>query len=273
MSDIKVSVIIPSYKPKEYLWQNLSSMIGQSLPKERYEVILVLNGCREPWKQEIEHFIAKNWAGTNIRLLQTDVPGVSNARNIGLDIAKGEYITFVDDDDYVSPLFLEGMLSKVASNTLALAYPYGFIDGKDDEQVQYVLTEAYNKYAPDGKQPFQNVPAYFQGPCMKLIPAACIGNRRFDTRFANGEDSLFMFTLSNIFKYVDFAGKDSVYYRRHRIGSASKSQSSRDYINNGINLLKAYHTVYWNNKGNRYSIRFYLTRIAGTLHAISRGFK
>lgn len=268
-----ISVIIPTYKPKEYLWQCLDSVVKQTLQKENYEVILVLNGCCEPWKQEIEHFIEKNSAGVNIFFLHTDIPGVSNARNMGLDIAKGKFITFVDDDDYVSPSYLEGLLSRATSDTLALAYPYGFIDGKDNEQVKYVLTDVYNKYATKGKQPYQNVLAYFQGPCMKLIPAGCIGNKRFDTRFANGEDSLFIFAISNKFKFVNFSSTECVYYRRHRKGSASKSQSSREYIKNGLNMIKAYFSVLYHNEEEKYSLRFFCTRILGTLHAISRGFK
>lgn len=272
MNLIKVSVIIPSYKPKDYLWQNLSSMFSQTLRRDLYEIILVLNGCCEPWKSKIEEYIKKNGKGINIQFLHTDIPGVSNARNMGIDVAKGKFITFVDDDDYVSPSFLEGLLPLASPDTLALAYPFGFIDGNEQNQVPYVLTDAYNKYAPKGKQSFQNVLAYFQGPCMKLIALEIIGDRRFDTRFANGEDSLFMFAISNRFKYVNFAVKDSIYYRRHRGGSASRSQNSRQYISNGINLLKVYISIFLHNKGERYSIRFLLTRIAGTLHAISRAF-
>ena len=101
MSLYKVSVIIPSYKPRNYIWDCLDSLKLQTLPKEDYEIILVLNGCSEPWKGEIESFIDRNMIGFNIKLIQTDVPGVSNARNLGIDSAKGEYISFIDDDDFV----------------------------------------------------------------------------------------------------------------------------------------------------------------------------
>lgn len=272
MEDIKISVIIPSYKPKEYLWQCIDSMITQTINKEYFEVIIVLNGCCEPWKSDIENYIKNHGEGVNFVFLQTNTPGVSNARNIGIDIAKGEYITFIDDDDYVSPSYLEKLLPIAKTDTLALAYPYGFYDGKEDEQVSYKLTDSYNKYACKGHQPFQNVLAYFQGPCMKLFHRECIGNRHFDTRFANGEDSLFMFAISNKFKYVDFADKDCVYYRRHRPGSASRSQKSGQMIRNAMEILKVYHTIYRKKDGGKYSFRFYCTRVLGAFHTMLRAF-
>lgn len=76
------------------------------MPQEEFEVILILNGCREPYSKAIESFISKHPAG-NLTMLQTDIPGVSNARNIGIDNARGEFLTFIDDDDYISPTYLQ----------------------------------------------------------------------------------------------------------------------------------------------------------------------
>lgn len=271
MDSKRISVIIPSYKPKEYLWQCLDSMISQTYPKELYEVILVLNGCCEPWKSDIEDYINQKVGGLDIKFLQTDTPGVSNARNMGIDVAKGEYITFIDDDDYVSSSYLEGLVAKAAPDTLALAYPFVFDDGNERDQAASVITKTYEKYSPKGIQPFQNALDFFHGPCMKLIHSKCIGNNRFDNRFVNGEDSLFMFVISDSFKYVDFANCDSIYYRRNRDGSASHSQSTMQIIKNGYKLIKAYHAQYWNKEGRIYDFRFYITRILGAMHTIING--
>ena len=97
---MKISVIIPTYQPKDYLWECLNSLTSQTISKDDYEVIIVLNGCDEPYKSQIQSYIdAKE--GFHFSLIQTDVPGVSNARNIGLDKSKGEYISFIDDDPWV----------------------------------------------------------------------------------------------------------------------------------------------------------------------------
>jgi hypothetical protein len=61
-----------------------------------------------------------------------------------------------------------------------------------------------------------NVKRSFSTGWAKLIDRDIISNKRFDTRFQNGEDSLFMFSISNKIKKVQLSGKDSVYYRRVR---------------------------------------------------------
>ena len=99
---MRISVIIPSYRPEEYLYECLEAIINQTLNQNEFETLVVLNGCKEPYFEQIQKYI--NVHSSNIRLIQTDVPGVSNARNIGIEAAKGEYLTFVDD--IVSPVYL-----------------------------------------------------------------------------------------------------------------------------------------------------------------------
>lgn len=102
---MKISVIIPTYKPQSYLWECLDSLRNQTFPKSDFEIFLILNGCKDPYQSQIENYLLIHEI-CNLRLIQTDQLGVSNARNIGLDCANGDYITFIDDDDYVSPYYL-----------------------------------------------------------------------------------------------------------------------------------------------------------------------
>ena len=96
-----ISVIIPTYKPQDYIWTCLDSLVNQTLSYDHFEVIIILNGCSEPWKSQIEDYIASNMSAMNVTFIQTDIPGVSNARNLGLDAIKGDYVFFIDDDDYM----------------------------------------------------------------------------------------------------------------------------------------------------------------------------
>lgn len=81
---MKISVIIPTYKPQAYLWECLDSMVAQTFPKEKFEVILVLNGCTEPYKSDIELYISAKMEGMHVQFLHTAHGGVSNARNMGI---------------------------------------------------------------------------------------------------------------------------------------------------------------------------------------------
>ena len=136
--EMKISVIIPSYKPKGYLWECLESLYNQTFPSNDFEILLVLNGCCEPYKSQIEEFL-KGKDMCNVCLIQTNQLGVSNARNIGLDRAKGDYITFIDDDDYVSPSYLEELYEKALPDTISLCYPYAFNDGSPEIQLPYYI--------------------------------------------------------------------------------------------------------------------------------------
>ena len=132
---MKLSVIIPTYCPKDYIWECLGSIAQQTLSPEMFEVFLVLNGCDEPYRTQIQLYIDGNMSHLNVHFLQTDQGGVSNARNIALDNAKGEYITFIDDDDYLSPTCLEEMCRLTTGDNIVCCYPYAFNDGQPEVQL------------------------------------------------------------------------------------------------------------------------------------------
>lgn len=262
---MKISVIVPTYKPQAYLWECLDSIYNQTLQKSDYELVIVLNGCKEPYNTQILDWLSKH-KDLNEQFFQTDLGGVSNARNIALDNANGEYVTFIDDDDLISTAYLKELYEKAAPDTVSLCYPYAFNDGKIERQLPYGITDAYN-YCIDHKcnKLSSMVRKYFSGPCMKLIPISFIQDRRFDVRFKNGEDSLFMFLISDKTKKFAFTSKDAVYYRRYRDNSAyTRSKTKREIIANKTSLIKAYISIYLR-KPQKYSLLFFITRLLGTL--------
>ena len=265
---MEISVIIPTYKPKEYIWECLHSLAIQTFDKKSYEVIIILNGCNEPYISQINSYIKNHLSALNVNFIQTNIGGVSNARNMGLDQAKGKYITFIDDDDYISPLYLEELYKFASEDTIVLAYPYAFNDGNPKTQLPYSLTKAYEICTTEKRNTVNSIARkYFSGPCMKLIPMSYIQDRRFDIRFKNGEDSLFMFLISDKFKTIQFTSHDAKYYRRYREGSAYLSTNVIQRILNSTRLIIAYTSIYIPNF-KRYNFTFYFTRILGSIHSI-----
>ena len=263
-----ISVIIPTYRPQSYLWECLLSLATQTLPKNLYEIIIVLNGCNEPFHSQIQQYIIDYLSAHQVQLIQTDTGGVSNARNLGLDAAKGDYITFIDDDDYISPTYLEELYTLADENTIVLAYPYAFNDGKPNIQLPYRITEAYNFCIKHDYNTIDTIARkFFSGPCMKLIPVSFIQDRRFDTRFKNGEDCLFMFLISNKFKVLKFTSKQAIYYRRYRSSSANFSINRLQRLKNSIRLSIEYTRIYFSNT-KQYNFNFYITRILGSIRSI-----
>lgn len=268
---MKISVIIPTYKPQDYLWQCLDSLYRQSFSKADYEVILVLNGCHEPWFSDIQKFIADHMQGVCVNFLHTNEPGVSNARNLALDYAKGEYITFIDDDDYVSVDYLSELYTIATRNTIALAYPYVFDDGKEGIQKNHSITNVYNKLCTCRASHYFKAKEYFSGPWMKLIPQAMINSRRFDKKLHNGEDSVFLFQISDKYGLVATASKKAVYYRRYRKDSAVTRKHRRMYvIKNSFYMIWCYVKCYVA-RPYKYNFLFFITRIMGALRVMING--
>ena len=229
-------------------------------------MILVLNGCKEPFYSNIKEYINEH-EGVNWRFLHTMIGGVSNARNIALDESKGEYITFIDDDDFVSQTYLQELYEKSSKDIVGVCYPLSFEDGTKDYR-PYYITKDYEQYAIVGKVPFYKPRRFFAGPVYKLIHRDIIGDRRFDARFKNGEDSLFMFLISDRIKYVDFASKNAVYYRRERDNSASSNQTQMWFnAKNRLRLIKALTNIYKSSLRS-YNFSFYRSMIMSSVKAI-----
>ena len=262
---MKISVIVPTYKPQAYLWECLDSIYNQTFPKSDYELVLVLNGCNEPYNTQILDWLSKH-KDLNVQFFQIDTGGVSNARNIALDNAKGEYVTFIDDDDLISTAYLKELYEKATPDTVSLCYPYAFNDRDIEKQLPYSITKAYDYICKHKcKNLSSMVRKFFSGPCMKLIPMRFIHDRRYDVRFKNGEDSLFMFLISDKIDKVSFTSKDAIYYRRFRENSAcTRSKTKREIIANKMNMIKAYISIYLR-KPQKYSLLFFITRLLGAL--------
>lgn len=264
---MKVSVIVPTYKPKIYLWECLDSLCKQTFAKEEYEVILVLNGCKEPFDTNIQQYLAIHpevcW-----NYIQTDKAGVSHARNLALNVAKGSYITFIDDDDFVSPLYLEELYKYSGADTMSLCYPFAFNDSNANFQLSYYITDEYNSHVKNEKIPSYKVRKYYSGPCMKCLSQTIIGNTRFDENFKVGEDSIFMLQISDKIKYCTFTSKQAIYYRRFRQESAVSLQKDLFAVTkNCVRMFGAFSRIYWQ-KPFTYNFRRYLYACLGVCHTI-----
>lgn len=103
-----ISIIVPIYNAEKYLHQCIKSLLDQGLKAEEYEIILVNDGSTDKSLSICEQY--KN-ANPNIIIISQLNAGVSAARNQGIDHANGEYICFVDADDYLIPNGLSYLLS------------------------------------------------------------------------------------------------------------------------------------------------------------------
>ena len=253
-----ISVIVPTYKPGEYIWECLDSLCSQTLAHDRFEVIVVLNGCDKPFSTRITDYIKSKGGDTDFIYLQTDDAGVSNARNLALDIARGEYITFVDDDDYVSPTYLEELFAHAAPDIVSLSYELAFND-LDRTLYPYYITDEYEKCASYQEVfDYRKARRFFNGPVYKLIHRDMIGERRYDKDMINGEDSVFMFLISDKFSKVSLTTRQAVYFRRFRAGQATDRMNNKKIrFKNGFRIVSSYCKIFFHSPF-KYDILFFM---------------
>lgn len=105
MTEPRVTLIVPIYKVEEYLPACLDSILAQTM--RDFELILVDDGSPDNCGAICDAYAARD---SRVRVIHQKNAGVSAARNAGLDVARGEYISFIDGDDRIAPGFLECLL-------------------------------------------------------------------------------------------------------------------------------------------------------------------
>lgn len=131
----KVSVIVPVYNVGNYLDNCIRSVLGQTL--KEVELILVNDGSTDNSKTIIDKYSSNH---SNIKTIHKDNEGVTISRNKGLAIANGEYILFLDGDDFLEKNALEEMYSKAKetnSDWIVGDYILRFPDGSIKEKIFY----------------------------------------------------------------------------------------------------------------------------------------
>lgn len=221
---MKLSIIIPVYNVEDYLNQCVASVINQTY--KNLEIILVDDGSTDKCPQLCDTLAKKD---SRIHVIHKKNGGLSSARNAGLDIATGDFIGFVDSDDWIE----EGMYEKLLG---------GFLDDSvgitscDIMAVRDGVIYPYNKnwmHNEDSMFSFEEFAAKLLSTeanftvCSKLFRKELIHSVRFREGRLN-EDSLFIFDVSKrIVKYrwimreISFAG----YYYRQRGGSICNTDS------------------------------------------------
>ena len=125
----KISIIVPVYKVVQYLPRCVKSLMAQTY--QNFELILVDDGSPDRCPEMCDEY-EKTYE--QVRTLHKKNGGLSDARNAGMKIARGKYITFVDSDDYVNPLYLEMLVKGIQEG--ADISVCGFISVYDNRAIQ-----------------------------------------------------------------------------------------------------------------------------------------
>ena len=121
-----ISVIVPIYNAEQYLHRCIDSILAQSYTD--FELLLIDDGSKDDSGAICDAYAAKD---SRVRVFHKENGGVSSARNLGLDHAQGEYVTFCDADDYVAPDWLAAYRKAMAENVDLAIQGYYSIEGEN----------------------------------------------------------------------------------------------------------------------------------------------
>lgn len=127
---MKLSIIVPVYKVEEYLGECVDSLLSQTI--DDYEIILVDDGSPDNSGKIADEYAAAN--PDMIRVLHIDNGGQGRARNFALDIAKGDFVGFVDSDDWVTHDMYEKMYTRATetgADVVVCDFLERFVDGRE----------------------------------------------------------------------------------------------------------------------------------------------
>lgn len=220
----KVSVVIPVYNVEEYLRECLDSVFNQTL--RDIEIICINDGSTDNSSQVLAEYQSKE---TRLRVISQKNGGQSKARNAGLYVAKGEYVYFLDSDDYIKTNALEILYTTATTNNLEILYFDSEVFFENDilkNQFSEYLTayDRKNEYTEvfSGKDLFCKLVsdnAYAVQPCLQFAKREYLEEKHI--RFFEGiiyEDNLY--TFKSVLQADRVAHiKDKLYVRRIRQNS------------------------------------------------------
>lgn len=214
------SIIVPVYNTEQFLDKCVSSILAQTY--KDFELILVDDGSPDNCPQMCDKYAQSD---SRIKVLHKKNGGVSSARNLGISVARGTYIWFVDSDDYIEPFSLQ-RLFEVQNSYNAELYVF------NNRSVCELSTENVNDFFR--KYYFTYVLGF--EPWNKLYKRDIIkaNNLQFDTQEKIGEDLLFNISyykaiFSSGVKDIYFIGEDYYHYVERDNSAMNTASKGRIY--------------------------------------------
>lgn len=255
MNHPKISVIVPVYNTEKYLHRCIDSILTQTFTD--FELLLIDDGSLDRSGAICDEYAEKD---SCVRVFHKSNGGVSSARNLGLDYAKGEWITFVDSDDWVSNNVLEEIIKDTDNYDLIIEYATIVNHPTDNDiSIPDITIDEFNfdllfsechlswRTSPWGK--------LFRRDLVELH------SLRFQVDMSIGEDAVFLYTYLLFAKRIRINNNRNYYYLydserslTKRINSVNSEIYVHDYMSSAINRLiehynitsiKALNELYW----------------------------
>lgn len=216
-----ISIIVPAYNAEKYIHRCIDSILSQTFID--FELLIINDGSTDGTKKICDEYASNDH---RIRVFHKKNGGVSSARNHGLDNARGEWIVFVDADDYIPEDALSNMVS-ISKNDDCLCYYWGMLYENGGIWEEYPCHLSPNSYSSDKIVSTFLKYEYITGPYAKLINRCALDNNRFDENLQIGEDLLFNIQIALKVKKIKICD-GAVYYYTSNPNSAMHSDGMFD---------------------------------------------
>lgn len=214
---IELSIIIPIYNAEKYIQRCIESVINQTLLN--WELLLIDDGSTDNSRKICDKYAQSD---KRIRVIHKKNGGVSSARNLGIDIAIGEYITFIDSDDWIEKNFLKKAIEYIQNKNISILITgfvfdndkgtFNIFSGKNDEI--FSKEQAQIEFFKQNKFAWTVYDKFYKKDVIKKF--------RFKTKFKIGEDMLFFWEILNSVEKIGYLPL----YQYHYDISASKTMTS-----------------------------------------------
>ena len=261
-----ISIIIPVYNTAPYLNLCIESVVNQTYTD--WECILVDDGSTDESGAICDGWCSKD---SRINVIHQDNRGVSAARNLGLQIAKGDFIAFIDSDDWVEKDYLSYLHNAITKDDADLAVCGMILD---------YANGAHEIYAPSVEDIFElssentnkfvdlNEKYLLYGPTIKLYKRQIISNNNvlFDSNYSYGEDLLFNYEYLNHISKISVVSISKYHYRISSNNTLSKKvrEDKFDIDYKQWQVLKSFYIS--KNMWNDYSKTLLYKRLWGCIY-------
>ena len=288
--DKKVSIIIPIYNAEKYLENCLSSVISQAY--KNLEIVLVNDGSKDNSREIIAAFADRD---ARIKIVDKPNGGVSSARNMGLDNITGEFVAFLDADDWIEKDYISTLVNNMIEANADISicnYKWEKLNKKHfkNKKIKTILFnsnfEIVNEIALANN--------IFGSLWCKLLKRDLIGDLRFSKTIHYGEDAMFLYeyikrctcgvyTSAKLYHYIKVksslsagkinAKKTTLFDAISYINNNAKTTlpASADYINLWLYLVSI--ELYFRMKFSKYNDEILRKRIVEAIKSTYPYFK
>ena len=223
MSAPTVSVVIPAYKAAGFIARALDGVLGQTCPPA--EVLVIDDGSPDDMAAAVRPY------GDRVTLVRKPNGGAASARNLGLDLARGEFVAFLDADDYWAPTKLERQLAAFGAHPelgLVCGRWYEQFPGGPQVPPPAIAGPDYDRVLrPRGPEAFRLATQMWTG--MMLVRRSVIGDMRFTSGLEPAEDRDLWVRLAAAAPVYLVSDPLATYVQEP--GSLSRTNVERDYGN------------------------------------------